>query len=100
MYEYVPNPPLEFQTNDILGLHQPRILDTQVALYYQIWGEPQTFRIASQDSPLVNINAPSPSYANLLFVAVEVNGKLNIFCCFYHLYNLYKTIMLIVVPFV
>ena len=79
VYEYIPNPPLDFQANDILGLFQSRIRDTQVALYYQIGGGPQTFRIASRDSPLVNINAPSPSYANLPLVAVEVNGKLNIF---------------------
>ena len=79
VYEYIPNPPLEFQANDILGLFQSRIRDTQVALYYQIGDGPQTFRIPSRDSPLVYINAPSPSYANLPLVAVEVNGKLNIF---------------------
>ena len=35
VYEFIPNSPLEFRTNDFLGLHQP---DTQVKVYYQRGG--------------------------------------------------------------
>ena len=30
VYEYIPNPPLEFQANDFLGLYQPRLRNSQV----------------------------------------------------------------------
>ena len=36
VYEYIPKPPLQFQTNDILGLYQPLCNNTQVEVYYQM----------------------------------------------------------------
>ena len=80
VYEYIPNPPLEFQTNDILGLYQPRISDTEVVMYYQRGGGPQNFR-SDQDSPLTNASASGGGGNDLPLVAVEVNGKMNFFHC-------------------
>ena len=84
-YEYIPNPPLQFQTNDTLGLYQPRIRDTQVALYYQTGSGPQTFRLSNQDSPLVNTSASGQSDTDLPLVAVEVNGKTTFYSSFFYL---------------
>ena len=78
VYEYIPNPPLEFQANDILGLYQPRIRNTQVVVYYQEGGGPQNFR-SNQDSPLTSISASRGGGNDLPLVAVEVNSKLNFF---------------------
>jgi len=36
VYEYTPNPPLQFRANDLLGLFQPRRTDTQAVVYYQV----------------------------------------------------------------
>ena len=88
VYEYIPNPPLQFQAQDILGLYQPRRNDTQVVVYNQRRGGPQSFRLSNQGSPsvMISTSASGQSDTDLLLVAVEVNGKLNIFfCCFYHL---------------
>ena len=64
VYEYIPNPPLEFQTNDILGLYQPNISSTQVVLYYQDGGGPRNL-----------LNSPTRGQDDLPLVTVEVNGK-------------------------
>ena len=69
VYEYSPNPPLEFQEGDILGMYQPS--DGNVAVYFQkntgplnyvervtdLSGAPSTFRpIASRHFyPLVSV---------------------------------------------
>ena len=74
VYEYIPNPPLEFQTNDILGLYQPRIRDTQVVVYYQRGGGPLNYR-STQNSPLTSTQASGGNDNDLPLVAVEVNGK-------------------------
>ena len=74
VYEYIPNPPLEFQANDILGLYQPRIRDTQVVVYYQSEGGPLNYR-STQNSPLTSTQASGGNDNDLPLVAVEVNGK-------------------------
>ena len=81
VYEYVPNPPLQFQANDILGLHQPRIRDTQVVVYYQRGGGPRNYRRSNQNSPLTITRVSGGGDNDLPLVAVEVNGKMNIFHC-------------------
>ena len=98
VYEYIPNPPLEFQANDILGLYQPRRNEAQVVVYYQRRGGPQTFRFSNQGSPLVNTSASGQSDTDLPLVAVEVDGKTTFFCCFYHIS--YTRQLCFVVPFV
>ena len=74
VYEYIPNPPLEFQTNDILGLYQPRISDTEVVVYYQEGSGPQNFMRPNQDS--AEYTTRNGSDNDLPLVTVEVNGKL------------------------
>ena len=86
VYEYIPNPPLEFQVNDILGLHQPRIRDTEVVVYYQIGGGPQNFRRSNRNSPLTSISASGGNTGDkdLPLVAVDINGKMNFFHAWLH----------------
>ena len=81
VYEYIPNPPLEFQANDILGLYQPHISDTEVVVYYQERGGPQNFRRLNHNSPLTNISASGGNTGDkdLPLVAVDINGKMNFF---------------------
>ena len=50
VYEYVPNPPLQFQTNDLLGLFQPPSADTQVVVYHQERGGPQNYYFISNSA--------------------------------------------------
>ena len=76
VYEYIPNPPLEFRTNDILGLYYPQISGTEVVVYYQVGGGPRNFH-SNQDSPLTSISASGGGGNDLPLVAVEVDGKTN-----------------------
>ena len=79
VYEYIPNPPLEFQANDILGLYYPHRNNTQVIVYYQMGGGPRNFVRFYQDSPLpTQSTSEGGGYNDLPLVAVEVNGKLNL----------------------
>ena len=76
VYEYIPNSPLEFQANDILGLYQPRIGDTQVEVYYQMGGAPRNFARYNRDSPVTSNFTTRGGVGNdLPLVTVEVNGK-------------------------
>ena len=76
VYEYIPNPPLEFQTNDVLGLYQPHISNTQTVVYYQWRGGPQNFLVGTLplSRRLVTVTVDN----DLPLVTVEVNGKLTI----------------------
>ena len=79
VYEYIPNPPLEFRANEFLGLHHPRISDTQVEVYYQMGGGPRNFASSNQDSPVTNdfktFRTGGGVDNDLPLVIVEVNGK-------------------------
>ena len=73
-------PPLEFQVNDFLGLYQPPFSDTEVEVYYQTTDGPQNFVRFYQDSPLpTQSTSEGGGYNDLPLVAVEVNGKLNLY---------------------
>ena len=79
VYEYIPNPPLEFRANDILGLYQPHIRNTEVVMYYQTGGGPRNFARFNQNSPVTSgFTTGNGVDNNLPLVAVEVNGKLNL----------------------
>ena len=78
VYEYIPNPPLQFQTNDILGLYHPLVSDTEVEVYYQTTDGPHNSVGFYQDSPLPTQSTTGRVYNDLPLVAVEVNGKLNL----------------------
>ena len=75
VYEYIPSPPLEFQTNDLLGLYQPRISDTEVVMYYQERGGPRNFANSNQDSPTGDFTRQGGQDNDLPLVTIEVNGK-------------------------
>jgi len=78
VYEYIPNPPLQFQTTDILGLYQPHIRNSQVVVYYQSGGGPRNFRRSNQNSPSsMGFRASGERDNDLPLVTVNVNGKLN-----------------------
>ena len=76
VYEYIPNSPLEFQTDDILGLYQPCISNTQAVVYYQWGGGPRNFvrlfSLLTGRFEAVGVDNDLP------LVAVEFNGKLNL----------------------
>ena len=74
VYEYIPNPPLQFQTNDFLGLYQPHISDTQ--MYYQTGGGPPNY---VRFYPLTTgFTIEGGVYNDLPLVTVEVNGEWNL----------------------
>ena len=76
VYEYIPNPPLEFRANDFLGLHQPHNGDTQVEVYYQMGGAPRNYVRPNRDSPVTsNFRTGGGVDNDLPLVTVEVNGK-------------------------
>ena len=72
VYEYIPNPPLEFQSNDFLGLYQPLVHNTQVVVYFQEGGGPRNF-------VRFNRNIITGVDNDLPLVTVEVNGKMSFF---------------------
>ena len=93
VYEYIPNPPLEFQADDILGLHQP--LFSPTLLYYQRGTGPQNFAVFSWNL-LTNMSTTGgvDNDNDLPLVTVEVNGKLS-----YHLKDIIDAVLFFL-PFV
>ena len=76
VYEYIPNPPLQFQPNDILGLYQPRLDNTEMEVYYQSGGGPRNFARYNQNSPITGRFTTGGGVDNSLpLVTVEVNGN-------------------------
>ena len=76
VYEYIPNPPLEFQANDILGLHHPPYNETPVRVWYEVGTGPWNYVHFNQSSPLTHGFTTGEGFDNNLpLVAVEVNGK-------------------------
>ena len=79
VYEYIPNPPLQFQTDDLLGLfHSDCNADTQVVVYYLDGGGPQNqYALFGQNSASTsfNINITQITTTELPLVALEINGK-------------------------
>jgi len=76
VYEYVPNSPLQFQANDLLGLFQPRSTDTQAVVYYQVGGGPRNYAY-SRSFPTTEYTTGRGVDNDVPLVAVEfeLNGK-------------------------
>ena len=72
VYEYILNPPLEFQADDILGLYQPHRDSTQVVVYYQMGGGPRNFVLSNRNF-IIGVDNDLP------LVTVEVDGKMSFF---------------------
>ena len=51
VYEYLLNPPLEFQEGDILGMYQPHKTDNLLKLYYQKYTGPLNYARSNIKSP-------------------------------------------------
>ena len=74
--EFTPNPPLEFQEGDILGVYQPLSDDSALVVYYQVSGGPVNY--AEGNSPLstVTLGAPVNQYDYpLVTVALSLSGS-------------------------
>ena len=75
VYEYTPNPPLQFQADDFLGLFLPHRTDTQVVVYLQRRGGPQSYR-RNQNSALSSFTRSGGGVdRDVPLVAVEINSK-------------------------
>ena len=51
VHEYYPDPPLEFQEGDILGVYTPRKFDSRLRLYYQVDTGPENYEQTRIDPP-------------------------------------------------
>ena len=60
VYEHIPDPPLEFQEGDILGVYQRRGNNDRMSVFYQITTGPANYR----NPDIFNINPPAPSTLN------------------------------------
>ena len=69
--EYIPNPPLEFQEGDILGVYQPRQQDSALVVYYQERDGPVNYKDSIALST-VTLDTPDKHYDYPL-VTVEIN---------------------------
>ena len=76
VYEYVPNPPLQFQADDFLGLFEPPSADTLAVVYYQEGGGPRNYA-RSQSFPMTSyiIGRGIDNDVPLVAVELEFNGK-------------------------
>jgi len=78
VYEYTPNPPLQFQADDLLGLFLPCRNETQVVVYLQEGGGPQSYGHSNKNSALSSFTTSSEGVntdTDIPLVAVEVSGK-------------------------
>jgi len=76
VYEYVPNPSLQFQANDLLGVFQPLRADTQAVVFYQVGGGPRNYAY-SRSFPIAEYITGGGVDNDVPLVAVEfeLNGK-------------------------
>ena len=75
IHEYYPDPPLEFQEGDILGVYTPRRDDSQLVVYYQENTGPQNYGRISVDplAPTVFTYGNTASQIGYPLVTVEVS---------------------------
>lgn len=75
VYEYMPQPPLQFQAGDIFGFYIPQRRNAQLNLYEQRESGPNNLRVDS-DNALSMINQPTAEGANdFPLVTAEVSSK-------------------------
>ena len=68
MYEYYPMIPLEFQEEDIFGIHIPLNFSSQLWLYEQRESGPLNLRINGS-----NVDSPVPTKINSMLITVTAN---------------------------
>ena len=70
--EYAPNPPLEFQGGDILGVYQPHHWFSALVVYYQEGDGPVNYEEGSYPLNAVTLDTPGSQYDYPL-VTVEIS---------------------------
>ena len=70
--EYTLSTPLEFQEGDILGVYQPRRLDSALVVYYQECDGPVNYQEGSNSLSTVTLDTPGNQYDYPL-VTVEIS---------------------------
>ena len=70
--EFAPDPPLEFQEGDILGVYQPRSRDSALVVYYQESDGPANYEEGSNPLSSVTLGSPDNQYDYPL-VTVEIS---------------------------
>ena len=68
--EYIPNPPLQFQEGDILGVYQPRNDESTFVIYNQEFDGPANYQ--EGNSPLFAGTLGSPDHYDYPLVTAEV----------------------------
>ena len=57
VYQYTPDPPLEFESGDVFGLYQPDSLTSQLEVFFEDTSPGgDTFRVEGLSSPLTSIS--------------------------------------------
>ena len=85
VHEYTPNPPLEFQEGDILGVYQPNNDDNVLQLYYQEYTGPFNYLMTYNTNPpppssLALVTPTTQLYYPLVSVIVSTSGMYNLLC--------------------
>ena len=77
LYEFIPQPPLEFQEGDIFGVHIPQSSDSQLVLYQQRLSGPLNLRIDGDvDNPSSTITEALVTATNdFPLVTVEISKQ-------------------------
>ena len=70
--EYIPNPPMEFQEGDILGVYQPRRRVSALVVYYQERDGPVNYEEGNNPLSTVTLGSPGNQYDYPL-VTVEIS---------------------------
>ena len=74
--EYIPNPPLEFQEGDILGVHQTKHMDSALVIYSQEHDGPANYD-KGQNPPSTVTLSGNPNGYDYPLVTVEIStGKI------------------------
>ena len=74
VYEFTPQPPLQFQEGDVFGMHIPK--GTDFALYEQQESGPNNLRVNSEDPQSTITTTNSEGANDFPLVTVEVSSKL------------------------
>ena len=77
--EYTLSTPLEFQEGDILGVYQPRRLDSALVVYFQLRDGPANFEEGSNSLSTVILGNPDSYDYPLVTVEISTGTYQNIF---------------------
>ena len=89
VYEYVPDPPLQFRPGEVLGLHYPASSESSYTLYSQEGAGTMNFRMQNQNSPSIEafigyFSDVQTGQRDLPLITLEIS-KLLQYCSFHKL---------------